>query len=77
MSEAPSALIADFLQWLAEAPRSYAEAVEAWATSCPRLTVWEDALDEGLVRRRLDGADTRIELTELGRSWLRAAAHAD
>lgn len=38
------------LEWIAERPRSHAETVEVWKTSCPRLAVWEDALAEGLVR---------------------------
>ena len=38
------------LEWLAERPRSYAETLEAWKTSCPRLTIWEDAVRAGLVR---------------------------
>jgi hypothetical protein len=47
-------LILDLLEWLATHPRPYSEVMEAWRTSCPRLTVWEDALDQGLVRRRID-----------------------
>jgi hypothetical protein len=38
------------LAWLTEQPRSYAETVEVWKTSCPRLAVWEDALADKLVR---------------------------
>ena len=38
------------LEWVAERPRCYAETIEAWKSSCPRLTVWEDALADGLVR---------------------------
>ena len=38
------------LTWIAERSRSYAETIEVWKTSCPRLAVWEDALAEGLVR---------------------------
>jgi hypothetical protein len=38
------------LSWIAERPRSYAETIEAWKTSCPRLSVWEDALSDRLVR---------------------------
>ena len=45
-------LIADFVAWLAAAPRPYAEALETWRTSCPRLTVWEEAHDRGLVTRQ-------------------------
>src|SRR5262249_45361315 len=43
MSEAMHHLTLQFLAWLAERPRSYAETMEAWRTSCPRLSVWEDA----------------------------------
>ena len=43
------ALILDLLQWLANGERSYEEVMEAWRTSCPRLTVWEDANDRGLI----------------------------
>jgi hypothetical protein len=38
------------LEWIAEQSRSYAETIEAWKTSCPRLAVWEDALADDLVR---------------------------
>jgi hypothetical protein len=38
------------LAWIAERPRTYAETIETWKSSCPRLTVWEDALSDGLVR---------------------------
>ncbi len=43
------ALTLDFLRWLAEQPRSYDETMDAWRTSCPRLSIWEDALADGLV----------------------------
>jgi hypothetical protein len=43
-------LTRDLLAWLARTPRTYAETMEAWRSSCPRLTIWEDALAEGLVR---------------------------
>jgi len=38
------------LAWIAERTRTYPETIEAWKSSCPRLTVWEDALFDGLVR---------------------------
>jgi hypothetical protein len=38
------------LAWIAEQSRTYPETIEAWKSSCPRLTVWEDALSDGLVR---------------------------
>ncbi|HXM43150.1 MAG TPA: hypothetical protein VN924_18080 [Bryobacteraceae bacterium] len=43
------ALILDLLEWLARSERSYEEVMDAWRTSCPRLPVWEDANDRGLV----------------------------
>jgi len=42
-------LILDLLQWLVNGDRTYEDVMEAWRTSCPRLTVWEDANDRGLV----------------------------
>ena len=38
------------LVWIAERPRTYAETIEAWKTSCPRFAVWEDAVADRLVR---------------------------
>jgi hypothetical protein len=43
-------LTRDLLAWLAAAPRTHAETMAAWRSSCPRLTIWEDALADGLVR---------------------------
>lgn len=37
------------LAWVAERPRTYAEAMEAWRTSCPRLCSWEDATQAEMV----------------------------
>ena len=37
------------LVWIAEQSRSYAETIDVWKTSCPRLAVWEDALADNLV----------------------------
>jgi hypothetical protein len=42
-------LVLDLLEWLARRDRSYDETMDAWRTSCPRLPVWEDATDRGLV----------------------------
>jgi hypothetical protein len=68
-------LILDFLEWIGGGPRPYAEVMEAWRTSCPRLTVWEDAIDRGfVVRAHANGAGRKIVLTEAGRDVLRANA---
>ncbi len=51
MPESTEALVRDLVEWIAAKPRTHAEVMEAWRTSCPRLTIWEDALDRGLVSR--------------------------
>ena len=45
-----ASLTLQFLAWVAHRPRSYAETMDAWRTSCPRFTIWEDALGDGLVQ---------------------------
>ena len=71
MQPAAHALTQQFLAWIAEAPRSYGEA-EAWRRSCPHLSIWEDAIADGLVRFA-NGAnmrDSRLVLTPRGRALL-------
>lgn len=63
-------LIFDLLEWLGQAPRAYAEVMDVWRTSCPRLTIWEDAVDLGYVVRR--GDPPRVMLTSDGRRALQA-----
>jgi hypothetical protein len=73
MNDAPHPLLLDLLEWLHASPRAYAELMAAWRTSCPRLTIWEDALEQGLVwRRRDDGGELSVELTPSGCALLRA-----
>jgi hypothetical protein len=52
-SDPVEALILDFIEWLAFAPRDYAETIGARRTSCPRLPVWEEAVERGYVARRI------------------------
>jgi hypothetical protein len=46
------ALVLDLLEWVAKSERSCEEVMDAWRTSCPRLPVWEDANDRGLVTQQ-------------------------
>lgn len=70
MNHAPDALVLDFVEWIAASPRRYRDVMDTWRTSCPRLTIWEDAIDQGLVQRcRIDG-ELSIETTEVGRDLL-------
>ena len=71
MSEKLDPLILDLVEWVAREPRAYADVMEAWRTSCPRLTVWEDAVDRGFVaRERADGATLNVVVTAAGRQFL-------
>jgi len=70
-------LILDLLEWLAPGPRPYAEVMDVWRTSCPRLTVWEDAVDLGFVARASAGGRAApVGLTALGRDRLRQSGRA-
>jgi predicted transcriptional regulator len=76
MADPIEPLIVDFIAWIAAGPKPYAEVMDAWRTSCPRLTVWEDAVDRGLVARRRDTRETFVDLTPLGRAFLEEAGRA-
>lgn len=63
-------LIFDLLEWLAARDRSYEEVMEAWRTSCPKLPVWEDANDHGLVMSVDVKGSTVIRPTSAGLALL-------
>jgi hypothetical protein len=72
MPDAPDSLVFDLVEWVAKQPRAYAEMLDAWRTSCPRLTVWEDAIERGLVMRKpVAGQGTIVVVTDAGRRYLR------
>jgi hypothetical protein len=68
----PSPLLRELLDWVAARPRTYGETMDAWRSTCPRHTVWEDALLERLVEVR--GAaplrDGAVRLTVRGEQWI-------
>lgn len=75
MPDVLTPLTIDFLAWLAAEPRDYIDVMDAWRTSCPRLTIWEDAIDAGLIARtHLPGQKLRVTLTPAGAALL-AASH--
>jgi hypothetical protein len=71
MSDTIDPLVRDLVEWVAKEPRKHAEVIDAWRTSCPRLTVWEDAVDRGLLMRKSEG---RVVVTEAGKRFLREAS---
>jgi hypothetical protein len=71
MSDTLTPLILDFLEWLAAKPRPYTDVMDAWRTSCPRLTVWEEANDRGFVAQVFSaGSEMLVGVTPTGRTFL-------
>ena len=72
MADMADPLELDFVEWIAREPRLYSEVIETWRTSCPRLTIWEDAVDRGYVAREsVAGVGVRVAITEAGEKFLR------
>jgi hypothetical protein len=67
---APESLILDLLEWVAAGDRRYEDVMDAWRTSCPRLPVWEDANDRGLLAWVDVNGTCRIRITPAGRALL-------
>ena len=66
MSDRMEGLMREFLGWVAERPRTYAEMMSIWRTTCPRHAVWEDAQAEGLVRLERTSSQDAVRLTDRG-----------
>ena len=64
------ALVLDLVEWVAEQPRPYGEVMDAWRTSCPRLPIWEDAVDHGFVAVRREPRGSVVGLTPAGQAFL-------
>jgi hypothetical protein len=72
MHETASPLTLELLAWISSRPRTYAEAIDAWRSNCPRHPVWDDALSDGLVRVSRSG----VVLTAAGEAALADALRA-
>jgi D-3-phosphoglycerate dehydrogenase / 2-oxoglutarate reductase len=72
MSDPVEPLILDLLDWIGPRPRPYAEVLEVWRTSCPRLPVWEEANLRGYIEHlHAPGQEARIALSPLGMARLK------
>ncbi len=63
-------LVVDLLEWLATRERTYQEVIDAWRTSCPKLPVWEEANDRGLITREEINGRWVVGLSSSGRALL-------
>ncbi len=71
MTDTVENLILDLLEWVGRRERTYQETMEAWRTSCPKLPVWEDANDRGLVDTAFANGRSLVCLTPAGLALLK------
>jgi D-3-phosphoglycerate dehydrogenase len=64
-------LILDLLEWVARKERTYQDTMDAWRTSCPRLPVWEEANDRGLVETGSAKGHLVVRVTPAGLALLK------
>ncbi len=71
MTDTVENLILDLVEWVGRKERTYHETIDAWRTSCPRLPVWEDATDRGLVKTVSANGRSLVRVTAAGLALLR------
>ena len=78
MSESTDVLVLQMLEWIGPEGRLYAEVMDAWHTSCPRLPVWEDASERGYISvRTAPGRPPMVLLSQRGADHLQQALAAE
>ena len=70
MTDTVDNLILDLIEWVGRRERTYQETMDAWRTSCPRLPVWEDATERGLVVASSASGRPIVRPTEAGLAFL-------
>jgi len=70
MDTVTEGLILDLLESLQERDRTYEEVLHVWRTSCPKLPVWEEANDRGLVVKALVQGRCIVKITAAGQALL-------
>lgn len=72
MTDIIEPLVRDLVEWIANRPRAQRDVLDAWRTSCPRLMVWETALERGYVERKLlEGQGAFVFATDAGKRFVR------
>ena len=71
MADPVDALVLDLLEWIGPRARPYAEVIDTWRTSCPRLPVWEEANARGYIDQgRPQGGGVAVSVSAAGRAAL-------
>jgi hypothetical protein len=77
MTDPVDALVIDLLEWIGPRPKPYADVIDAWRTSCPRLPVWEEANARGyIIHEHVEGSGTLISVSPAGLCILNQYRHA-
>jgi len=64
--------VLDLLEWVGNGRRTYAETMEVWRTSCPRLPIWEEANARGFLTQVYEPeAGTFVSVSAKGLEYLR------
>lgn len=69
MNRSHDALTLQMLEWIAQGQHSYREVLDVWRSSCPRLTIWEDACADGLIDSA-PGMSGKVTLSAKGKELL-------
>jgi hypothetical protein len=69
----------EFLEWIVLRPRTYGDVMEAWRSTCPRLSIWEDAIEAGLIEieRGPLASKCAVSITARGRALLHSSEAKD
>lgn len=70
MRDPVDALVVDLLDWIGPRARPYAEVIDAWRTSCPRLPVWEEANARGYIEQQRSAGGVLVSVSASGRAAL-------
>jgi len=74
MDRETNSLRLQLLEWLTLRPRTYSETLDAWRTSCPRMSIWEDACIDGLIESPT--GNPFVTISSKGRALLDEQARA-
>lgn len=71
MTDSVENLILDLVEWVGRKERTCQETMDAWRTSCPKLPVWEEATDRGLVEKCSLNGRLLVRATSAGWAFLK------
>ena len=64
-------LILDLVEWVGREQRTYQETMDAWRTPCPKLPVWEDGTERGLLETVFANGRLMVRATPAGLAFLK------